>query len=176
MSCTLPRPFRAENCKLQVVEGGAGAVRNSISAPQSLRLVGAQESAGKIILFAYGSEPVRRVLAAIMIRQGFSVTCCGDGDAALRYLRSGEAELVVTGMVMPNMDGLELIRHLQSQHTHLPIVALAEEADQMSRIYLRFAGLAGAARTCTVPVGRERLLGAIDDILGGATHAIRTAV
>ncbi len=77
---------------------------------------------------------------------------------------------------MPNMDGLELMRRLLSQHAHLPITALAEEADQMSRIYLRYAGLAGAASTCTVPIGRERLLGAIDNILGGGTHAIRSAV
>ena len=176
MSCTLLRPFRPEDRKLRVIDGKAGPLNSTVPVPRYWRLVTAQEGQCKTILLAYDSESVRRVLAAIMIGQGYSVTCCGDGDAALRYLRSNRADLVVTGMVMPNMDGLQLIRRLQGLQGHLPILALAEEADQMSRIYLRYAGLAGAASTHTVPVRRDIFLYKICNILGGAPHAIRNAV
>jgi CheY-like chemotaxis protein len=122
---------------------------------------------------AYRNDLVRHILAALLLREGYPVTCCDDGDAAPRYLRSAQAELVITGMLMPNMDGLELIRCLRG---HPPIIALAEEADQMSPIYLRYAGLAGAASTHTVPIGRETFFGEIDHILDGGKNAIRNVV
>src|SRR5579863_5592740 len=176
MSRTLLRPGEPEDRKPRIVERQAGAASNTMPVPRSLHLVTAEEGLGKTILLAYGGEPARRMMAAIMIRQGYCVISCGDGDAALRHLRSVRVQLVITGMVMPNMDGLELIRRLQGQHAHLPILALADEADPMSRIYLRYAGLAGARGVQTIPATRERFLGMIGDILAGATHAIRSAV
>ncbi len=84
MSCTLPRSFKAQDYKLRIVEGNACTVQNTMLLPQRLRLATPQQGSGTTILLAYGSEPVRRALAAIMIQQGYAVVCCGDGDAALR--------------------------------------------------------------------------------------------
>jgi CheY-like chemotaxis protein len=178
MSRSPLRASKMDSRKLHMVGAPDGPTDRCVTVPASLRLVTAQVSVArrKTILLAYRNDPARHVLAALLLREGYGVTCCDDGDVALRYLRSAQAELVITGMLMPNMDGLELIRCLRSQHGHLPVIAMAEEADQMSRIYLRYAGIAGAASTHTVPIGRETFLGEIDHILDGGKNAIRNAV
>lgn len=175
---TLMGVSRMDRRKLRIAGALDGPAYRTVTVPASSRPATAQASVARhrTILLAYRNDPVRDVLSALLLRDGFCVTCCEDGDAALRYLRSAQAELVITGMLMPNMDGLELIRCMRSRHGHLPIIALAEEADQMSRIYLRYARLAGAAITHTLPFGRETFLGEIDHILDGAKNAIRNTV
>ena len=175
---SLPRTLEADSGKLRLVEVPNGEARPAIAVAASLRLVAqnGEERPRNSILLAHGSGAVRRILAALLIRQGYRVSCCSDGDAAVRFLRYAPAELVITGMVMASMDGLELIVRLRRQHGRLPIIALGEEADRMSRIYLRYAGLAGAASTLELPVRRETFLGEIARVLADARHAIRGAV
>ena len=104
------------------------------------------------------------------------VVWCDDGDTAMRYLASERPDLVITGMMMPNRDGLELIRGVRDLYPALPIMALAEEWDPMSRAYLRYAVLSGAASAHTAPVNIATFLSDLEHILGNGARAIQTAV
>jgi len=48
-----------------------------------------------------------------------------DGHEALAALRAGPADLVVTDLDMPGMNGIELIRHLRIEHPQLPVVVIS---------------------------------------------------
>jgi CheY-like chemotaxis protein len=71
-------------------------------------------------------EPDQRfLLRRILERAGHEVTEANDGAAALRAVRESAPDLVVTDMMMPVMNGVELIRCLRADPAtaHIPILA-----------------------------------------------------
>ncbi|MCS7080104.1 MAG: response regulator [Chloracidobacterium sp.] len=70
-------------------------------------------------------------------QDGFSVVTAGHGQEALDILAHQPADIVVTDLQMPVMDGFELIAHLLSEQVNLPIVILTAMAvsDVESRLH-----------------------------------------
>jgi CheY-like chemotaxis protein len=75
-------------------------------------------------------EPDQRfLLRRIFERAGHEVTDANDGAAALRAVRESVPDLVVTDMMMPVMDGPELIRRLRYEPATAGIPILAASGD-----------------------------------------------
>ena len=75
-------------------------------------------------------EPAQRfALRRILERAGHEVTDAGDGAAALRAVRESPPDLMVTDMMMPVMDGNELIRRMRSEPATAGIPILAASGD-----------------------------------------------
>jgi putative two-component system response regulator len=72
------------------------------------------------ILVVDDEEPVRRIVARILNKQGFQCDEAGDADDALRKLEAGNYAVVLTDMNMPGRSGLELIETIR---TRFPDVA-----------------------------------------------------
>jgi CheY-like chemotaxis protein len=161
----LTSPGKAPSMKRRVFEIARRNQRRARA--RSLRLVTADHNAEvrPAILLAYHGKEVRQLLTAMLLRRGYDVTSCDDGRAAFRQLASAHFDLIITGIVMPNMDGLELIRTLRGHHSPPPILAVADESDRMSEIYLRNATLFGALSTHFCPVEPTALLTDVDWIL-----------
>ena len=71
-------------------------------------------------------EPDQRfLLRRIFQRAGHDVREANDGAAALRAVRESPPDLVVTDVMMPVMNGVELIRYLRGDPAtaHIPILA-----------------------------------------------------
>lgn len=49
----------------------------------------------------------------------YVVTCAGDGDAALRLLRRRDPDVIVMDLLLPGVNGFELLRHLKAEKEHL---------------------------------------------------------
>lgn len=163
---------------LRVIKSAPAILRRPSAARCDLRLFCADHRADdrRVILFACHQRMVRQPLAAALIRQGCRTVWCDNGDTAMRYLAQERPDLVITEIMMPNRDGLELIRSVRGLYPALPIMALAEERDPMSRPYLRYAVLSGAASAHTVPVNTASFLSDMEHILGNGARAIQTAV
>jgi CheY-like chemotaxis protein len=76
-------------------------------------------------------EPDQRfLLRRIFERAGHEVTDAGDGAVALQAVRESAPDLVVTDMMMPVMDGAELIRCLRADPAtaHVPILAASGDS------------------------------------------------
>jgi CheY-like chemotaxis protein len=76
-------------------------------------------------------EPDQRfLLRRILERAGHEVSDAGDGAAALRAVRESAPDLVVTDVMMPVMDGVELIRCLRGDPAtaHIPVLAASGDA------------------------------------------------
>jgi two-component system response regulator AtoC len=67
---------------------------------------------------------LRKVLAATLKREGYDVATAADGDAALEELREGGADVVVTDLVMPQRDGLSLLREIQARNPEIPVIVI----------------------------------------------------
>jgi DNA-binding NtrC family response regulator len=57
-------------------------------------------------------EPFRRLLKKELTRKGFSVETAADGESALELLKSDEYDVVLLDIVMPGIDGIELMKKI----------------------------------------------------------------
>jgi len=79
-------------------------------------------------------EPhIRTVLRGYLLADGFEVTEAGDGEAALVEMRDNPPDLVLLDVMLPGIDGLEVLRRLRtfSDAYVILVTARAEEVDKL---------------------------------------------
>jgi two-component system, OmpR family, KDP operon response regulator KdpE len=107
-------------------------------------------------------EPqIRRVLRIALEAQGLDLRVAADGEAALDTLRDWPADLLITDLSMPGVDGLELCRRVR-QKSRLPIIVLSVKGEERIKV----AALdAGADDYITKPFGMDELLARVRAIM-----------
>ena len=79
-------------------------------------------------------EPmVREVLGRYLERDGFAVDLAVDGPDALHQLDTAGADLVVLDLMLPHIDGYEVLRRLRT-HSDTPVIMLTARGSQTDRI------------------------------------------
>ena len=79
---------------------------------------------GKRILFAEDQKTLQMLTAKLLLSAGAEVVVCDNGKQALDAFRAGEFDIVLTDLMMPEMNGDELIRHIRADGFTGQIVAL----------------------------------------------------
>ncbi|MFZ1057324.1 MAG: response regulator [Opitutaceae bacterium] len=77
------------------------------------------------ILVADDVEDIRLTCQMLLEEFGHNVVCAPNGSEACRLLREGEFDLVITDVIMPGRDGLELIIQLKREHSPVRILAMS---------------------------------------------------
>jgi CheY-like chemotaxis protein len=119
-------------------------------------------------------ELLRRMLARLLERHGFSVREAGNGLEGLKLMRERPAPLVVTDLIMPEMEGIETIRHLRRLYPETRIVAISQGGAIGPKCYLAIATQLGADHTLAKPFRPEQLLRLVAELLAPsplAAHA-----
>ncbi|MES1254968.1 MAG: response regulator transcription factor [Acidobacteriota bacterium] len=114
-------------------------------------------------------EPqITRVLRTVLTSQGYQVETAGEGESALASFTAVHPELVITDLVMPHMDGLELCRRIRAVST-VPIIVLSVKGEERTKVD---ALDSGADDYVTKPFGIDELLARVRAALrrGGAEH------
>jgi len=75
-----------------------------------------------VILIVDDDELVRMTLSVLVGSLGYHCLVAGDGVEAIAVLRSTPVDLVLTDIVMPGMDGLELLAHIHEQHKGTDVI------------------------------------------------------
>ena len=114
---------------------------------------------GPMVLVVDDDENLRLLLARILVRGGYRAITAMDGVDALRYIRSQCIDLVMTDMLMPEMDGNELLRTMQTDGSRVPVIAMSGVDDSRDR--LRGAERLGARTTLRKPFSGPQLLSAV---------------
>ena len=118
----------------------------------------------KKILVADDSEMILKILRNVLEAENFLVLTAENGLEALRLILKEKPDLVVTDCLMPEMDGLALVRKLRSQLStrYIPIIMLTAKDEVDSEV----KGIeAGADDYLTKPVDPKRLLARIQRLL-----------
>ncbi len=105
---------------------------------------------------------VRTLLAEFLQRRGFEVFCASSGREAARLLRENACELLVTDVLMPDGDGIELISELKSANHAVRIVAISGGGMLSPHYCLTLARGVGAHAFLQKPFDRSQLLAAVD--------------
>ena len=90
-------------------------------------IVQAQLPTGKARILVVDDEEVLRSIVSGMLRElGYQVSTAADGEEALRLLeaRSWEFELVLTDVIMPKLDGVELLQEIRARHGATKVIAV----------------------------------------------------
>lgn len=98
---------------------------------------------------------------------GHSVLGLTDGSRVEQTLRATPIDLVITDVVMPGRDGIEIIMSLRKSHPQLPIIAMSGDPNRTS-LYLKIAENLGAVRTLRKPFNLQDLRNVIREIETGA--------
>jgi CheY-like chemotaxis protein len=81
------------------------------------------------VLIVDDNEDVRCILALRLQRAGFDVEGAADGRAGLAALRAGHWDLVLLDLVMPDVDGFEVLSELQQTGDGPPVVVITQYDD-----------------------------------------------
>ena len=74
------------------------------------------------ILLAEDDDSLRAFLSRALQRAGYDVTACADGDEALAALDDHQWDLLLTDIVMPGVDGIEVARQAAARQEDLRIM------------------------------------------------------
>ncbi len=87
---------------------------------------------GKRILIVDDEPSIVRLLKVNLERQGFTVETAENGVQALTQALADYPDLLITDIMMPEMDGLELVEHVRGHPAlrDLPIVLLTQRSDE----------------------------------------------
>jgi len=108
---------------------------------------------------------IRRMLRLMLTKAGFDVLGAADGKEGIELFRKNDVDLVITDLIMPEKEGIEMIMELKTDFPDVKIIAMSGGAQMGPEGYLQLADALGAQRTLKKPIAREDLLAAIDGIL-----------
>jgi DNA-binding response OmpR family regulator len=117
------------------------------------------------ILIVDDEEMARAGFRKILAREGYEIQEAQDGEEALRILRRGNVDLCVLDIIMPNKDGIEVLRELRAEDNNLPVLAISGGGHADLGLYLRMAKKLGVNATLAKPFGAEELLGVVESLL-----------
>jgi two-component system, cell cycle sensor histidine kinase and response regulator CckA len=121
--------------------------------------------AGLTVLVVDDETAVRRFAVRVLQRDGYDVLEASDGVEAIELLRSGKApiHIIVSDIVMPRMNGVELMQAVAEAHSHVPVVLMSGYATSA----LSELGIATPCSILPKPFPAERLLAEVHRCVRG---------
>lgn len=110
------------------------------------------------ILVVDDDDALRSIISRALSRQGYDVVEAPDGRRGMAQVDADGADLVITDILMPVMEGIEFIDHLRREHPTVPVVAMSGGGMLLRSDCLRMARLMGARGTLNKPFDIGQLL------------------
>lgn len=117
------------------------------------------------ILVIDDDDQFRELICSQLKRAGHSVMDAADGYLGLEMQRSANADLIITDIFMPGMEGTELIMDLTYEFPDTHIIAISGGGNVNGVDYLTLAENLGAYRTFKKPFKKQNLLDAVASLL-----------
>lgn len=77
------------------------------------------------ILVVEDDKKMRQLMVAVLKKNGYKAFCAEDGEMALEILNKEYIDLIISDIMMPNMDGYELTKSLRDANYNLPILMVS---------------------------------------------------
>ena len=128
------------------------------------------------ILLIDDEKQVRSMLKIALEEAGHEVYEACSGKEALKSYRSHPTDLIITDILMPDMDGLEAIMQFKQADPSVKIIAMSGGGYSSGKMYLDSARQFGATYALEKPFGMDELLAtvqaALESSVAGANHRI----
>lgn len=110
------------------------------------------------VFFVDDDQKIRRVVSESLKQLGVDVQCFARGEHCLQQLSQTECDLLITDVVLPGMDGLELLTRARRVAPWLPVLLVSGYADVHQAIK---AGRQGAVDFFEKPIDLKSFLAAV---------------
>ncbi len=117
------------------------------------------------VLVIDDEQLVLATLNGILSRAGYEVLTARDGAQGLATLESHAVDLVITDIIMPEKEGIEIIVELRQQRPNLPIIAISGGGRMNQVDILAIAEKLGANEVFAKPVQPAALCAAVARLL-----------
>ena len=118
------------------------------------------------ILLIEDDHGLRGVLRLVLQQSGYDVADMDSGADIEAMVSLQRPDLVITDVMMPGGDGVEVVRSLRVRFPQLPVLAISDGGNSHGLHLLELVGKLGATDTLRKPFANATLLGKVQDILG----------
>ena len=126
----------------------------------------------KRVLVVDDEDRIRSVVRGYLENDGYEVAEASDGEAAIRVEEDWHPDLVVLDVMMPGVDGLEVLRRLRTR-SQVPVILLTARSEEVDKL----VGLSvGADDYVTKPFSPRELVARVKTVLRrGVVQASETS-
>ncbi len=127
-------------------------------------VVHAEAEERDLILIVEDHADLQHFIEKSLQAEGYRTLLAGTGREALSLLRSHDVNLIISDVMMPDIDGIELCRSVKDDitHSHIPVILLTAKTDSQAEL----AGIeSGSDRYITKPFKVKHLIAAIKNLL-----------
>ena len=107
------------------------------------------------LLFAEDEKSLSKAVSAILTKNNYVVDAVYDGQDALDYLETGDYDAAILDIMMPKMDGIEVLKKIRAEGIRIPVIMLTAKSEIDDKVL----GLdSGANDYLTKPFDTKELL------------------
>jgi two-component system, LuxR family, response regulator FixJ len=121
-----------------------------------------ENNGGRVVFIVDDDPSLRRSLRNLLTSVGFRVQTFESAEAFLESGSGEHAGCLVLDLRMPGMSGLDLLRHLKTSGSRIPVIVLTAHGDDDAR---RQSLGAGAVAFFDKPFQSDALIGAVRSVL-----------
>ena len=119
----------------------------------------------KNILVIDDNEHILKMMCALLNRSGYTVFSAMNGVQGLKAYYAHTPDLVITDLIMPDKEGLEVIMELTRQEPRPKIIAISGEGRMGPQSYLPMADALGADHVLEKPFHPDELMDSVERLL-----------
>ncbi len=120
----------------------------------------------KNILIMDDDSSVQKLFTQFLTGHGYKVECAANGIAGLETMHWFNPDLLIVDIMMPEMDGLEVVQEIRRWNSELPIIAVSGGMRDGNMNFVSFAKEFGANAIFEKPVSLADLLASVRALLG----------
>lgn len=123
------------------------------------------QSVGRILVIDDDPQ-IRKLFKRKLSFEGYEVLEAFNGKDGVKLYRRELPDLVITDLVMPEKEGIEVITELKKDHPEVKIIAVSGGGRADPEAYLKIAKHLGAQKTYPKPIVWSELLAGIQILIG----------
>ena len=119
----------------------------------------------KHILVVDDDDMMRAFIKELLKINDFKITEAANGKLGLKEFRENTPDLVITDIIMPEMEGISFIRELRSYNKDIPIIAMTGDVHGRMEEFLDISSQLGADEILRKPIKSKEFLEAINKLI-----------
>jgi len=120
------------------------------------------------ILIIEDDVVLRQALQSFFVKKGYTILIAPEGRTGLAVCNKTHIDIVITDIVMPEMEGLEIIITIRKKNPGIKIIAMSGGGQIGPEDYLEMAKKLGADRVLTKPIDFKTIYDTVENLMSNS--------